>query len=295
MSSSEATASEPTAAEKPASEQKGRQSSAKLPLTVLLVLGCAAVGAYAAFGPSGTSSSSSPSEGSVAPTPADGVHSEQAALSGTVREVIQVANYTYLRVEPKGGPEFWAAVTKATVDEGSAVSLDGAELMTNFESKELDRVFDRIYFGRLSSGAKSPHEGDGFAPPTKEEGEAARRAASMVAEEIPIVGGEKAEGPLGRTVEEIHEDGATLSGKKVRVRGTVVKLTRKVMGTNFLHIRDGSGEGAKETHDLVLKVAEDPPSLGSQALFEGTVASNVDLGAGYNYPVLIEEGRVVAD
>jgi hypothetical protein len=212
-----------------------------------------------------------------------------------VQEVIQVSNYTYLRVQPKDAAEFWAAVTKTDVAKGAVVSFDGAELMTNFESKELERVFDQIYFGRLVSGQNSPHAEGEFAPPTKEEGEAARRAASMVAEDIPILQGNKAEGPLGRRVEEIHQQLENLDGKKVRVRGTVVKLTRKVMGTNFLHIRDGSGDSAKETHDLVLKVAEEPPGLGNAALFEGTVASSVDLGAGYSYPVLIEEGKVVGE
>src|SRR5690606_27761734 len=127
------------------------------------------------------------------------------------------------------------------------------------------------------------------------EGAAAKKAASLLAESVEVTPAQRAEGPLGMTVAEIYARAGEFSGKKVRVRGTVVKLTRKVMGTNFLHIRDGSGDAVKQTHDLVLKVASDPPNLGIQALFEGTVAEDINLGAGYSYPVLLEDARVISE
>jgi len=37
-----------------------------------------------------------------------------------------------------------------------------------------------------------------------------------------------------------------MTGKDVTVRGTVVKVTRNVMGRNWLHIQDGSGDPARD-------------------------------------------------
>jgi hypothetical protein len=281
----------------PKAEQKKPES--KLPLTVFLVLGCGAVAVYAAFGSPSSSStasvepSSSASESAV-PSSGDSQPEDAGVLGGVVKEVIQVANYTYLRVAPKSGEQFWAAVTKTNTAEGANVSFEGVELMTNFSSKELGRTFERIYFARLSSGAGlDPDKGGAFPAPTKQEGQAAKKAAAMVAEEIPIKNSAKAEGPSGYTVAGIYKQGKTLAGKKVRVRGTVVKVTRQVMGTNFLHVRDGSGDAGNGSHDITLKLAEDPPKLGEEAQFEGTVALDVDLGAGYAYPLLLENTRII--
>jgi len=276
----------------------------QFPLTALLVIGCAAVGVAAWFGAGPSAGGSFGAEDQAAVTGPDGSPSVGATaldpgdLGGRVAEVIQVSNYTYVLVESKGGAEFWAAVTSTQLSEGDVVKFEGADLMTNFESKELGRVFPQIYFGRLAgeTTARGDAQGNGhFAPPTAEEGAAAKKAASLLAESVEVTPAQRAEGPLGMTVAEIYARAGEFSGKKVRVRGTVVKLTRKVMGTNFLHIRDGSGDAVKQTHDLVLKVASDPPNLGIQALFEGTVAEDINLGAGYSYPVLLEDARVISE
>jgi hypothetical protein len=279
----------------------------QFPLTALLVIGCAGVGVAAWFGAGSSAGGSSGAENQAAVTGPEGSQSVDGAalepgnLGGRVAEVIQVSNYTYVRVESQGGTEFWAAVTSTQLSEGDVVKFEGADLMSNFESKELGRVFPQIYFGRLAGettaradGKQSDLQGHGhFAPPTAEEGAAAKKAASLLAESVEVTPAKRAEGPLGRNIAEIYAQAEELSGKKVRVSGTVVKLTRNVMGTNFLHIRDGSGDAVKQTHDLVLKVENDPPNLGIEALFEGTVAEDIDLGAGYSYPVLLEDARVL--
>src|SRR5690348_14860922 len=53
----------------------------------------------------------------------------------------------------------------------------------------------------------------------------------------------KATGPDARTVEEIVNERGKLKDKKVVVRGTVVKVTRGVLGKNWVHLQDGSGTG----------------------------------------------------
>lgn len=71
-------------------------------------------------------------------------------VHGVIREVIQVPNYTYLRLSHDGKPDAWAAVESnpsLTVD--AKVTVTQAMLMQDFTSKSLGRTFSEIYFGRL--------------------------------------------------------------------------------------------------------------------------------------------------
>ncbi len=73
---------------------------------------------------------------------------ETQVVQGTVREVIQVPTYTYVRLETPQG-ETWAAVeSNPGLKAGSSMVIEGATLMENFASKTLNRTFAQIYFGR---------------------------------------------------------------------------------------------------------------------------------------------------
>ncbi len=78
-----------------------------------------------------------------------------APVSGKVLEVKDVESYTYLRLQTKDG-EMWAAVAKAPVKVGSDVTVENAMVMTNFESKTLNKKFDRIVFGTVAGSGASP-------------------------------------------------------------------------------------------------------------------------------------------
>jgi hypothetical protein len=71
-------------------------------------------------------------------------------LEGDVLEVLNVPNYTYLRLRTAEG-EQWAAVTTAPAKVGAHVRVENPMVMENFESKTLGRHFDRIIFGRLGN------------------------------------------------------------------------------------------------------------------------------------------------
>ena len=72
------------------------------------------------------------------------------SVSGVVREVIQVPNYTYVRLDVEGGSEVWAAVeTTTALTAGAPAVIANATLMRDFPSKALGRTFGEIYFGRV--------------------------------------------------------------------------------------------------------------------------------------------------
>ena len=101
----------------------------------------------------------------------------------------------------------------------------------------------------------------------------------------------KATGPDARTVAEIVAKGPELKGKTVLVRGKVVKFTGGVMGKNWVHLRDGSGSASDGTNDVVV-TTQDETKIGDVVLARGTVRTDVNLGSGYAYKVLVEDAKL---
>jgi hypothetical protein len=64
---------------------------------------------------------------------------------GTVLETIDVNPYVYVRVKTDGG-ELWLAAPTVTLAKGARISWPDGMVMTNYHSRSLDRVFDRVTF-----------------------------------------------------------------------------------------------------------------------------------------------------
>jgi len=207
---------------------------------------------------------------------------QPGSLKGEVLEVQDVDAYTYLRLKTKDG-ETWAAVNKAPISKGAEVTIENATVMTNFESKTLKKTFDRIVFGTLAG------PGAGAAPPKVDMAQMHAGVAKAV--DTGNVKVPKATGPDARTVAEIVEKKAALNNKPVIVRGKVVKYTPDVMGKNWVHLRDGSGSSADNTND-VLVTTKDQTKIGDVVIARGTVRTDVDLGSGYFYKVLVDEATL---
>ena len=200
------------------------------------------------------------------------------ALKGAFLEVRDVESYTYLRLKTKDG-EAWAAVPTAAVKKGAQVAIGNAMVMQDFESKSLKRKFDRIVFGTLGEAAARP-----AAMPASPHGAAPAPAA-------PVAKVAKAPGAEGRTVAEVVGGKAALKDKPVAVRAQVVKVTSGILGKNWLHVQDGSGSAAQGTHDLIV-TTKDTAAVGDVVLARGTVRTDVNVGAGYAYAVLVEDAAV---
>ena len=102
----------------------------------------------------------------------------------------------------------------------------------------------------------------------------------------------KAEG--GRTIAEIYADKTELAGEEVTLRGKVVKFLPQIMGKNWLHVRDGTGDADAGTNDLTVTTAS-AAQVGDTVLITGKVLLDKDFGFGYKYDVLIEEAQVVVE
>jgi len=62
-----------------------------------------------------------------------------------VKEVIQVSEYTYLKVI-ENRSELWLATPPINAEIGETYYYDGGFEMKNFKSKELDKTFESIIF-----------------------------------------------------------------------------------------------------------------------------------------------------
>ena len=102
---------------------------------------------------------------------------------------------------------------------------------------------------------------------------------------------EKAKGADACTVSEAYEKAAKLDKKTVVVRGKVVKVSKAIMGKNWVHLRDGSGDPAKGTNNLVV-TTQDVPKVGDVVTAKGTLHKDKDFGAGYKYQAIVEEATV---
>jgi hypothetical protein len=123
---------------------------------------------------------------------------------------------------------------------------------------------------------------------------AARHAAAGMgagAQEVGKIEVAKSGGADGHTVAEVFAKRAALKDKPVEVRGKVVKFLPQIMGKNWIHLRDGSGSPEKKNNDLTV-TTKDSANVGDVVVVRGTVKLDRDLGAGYQYPVLIEEAKV---
>ena len=202
------------------------------------------------------------------------------SIKGEVLEVKDVDAYTYLRLKTKDG-EIWAAVNKAPIRKGAEVTVENAIVMNNFESKTLKKTFDRIVFGNLA--------GTGAAPAGGDMGHVHGSVAQ--APDVGDVKVPKAQGPDAKTVAEVVAKKAELKDKPVTVRGKVVKFTGNVMGKNWVHLRDGSGSAADNTND-VLVTTKDQTQVGDVVVAKGVVRTDVNLGSGYAYKVLIDDAAL---
>jgi len=136
-------------------------------------------------------------------------------LSGKVLERIAASPYCYLRLQTARG-EVWAAVPEAKVEKGTEVTVINPMLMSNFESKTLNRTFAEIFFGTLASAAGAgPAAAPAvellppWAPPPPRPCSSTRWTRPPVRD--------------ARTVAEIWAQKGGLKDKPVSIRGKVVK------------------------------------------------------------------------
>lgn len=207
----------------------------------------------------------------------------EAAITGKVLETMDSGGYTYAKVAQASGP-VWVAVTKMPLKAGDAVSFTDGMVMKDFRSETLNRTFKNIVFSQGPVSAQMP-AGHGV------KSSSAKHSGAVSLSQDSSAKTAKAEGPDAATVEEVFTRRKELAGKTVSVRGKVVKFSPEIMGRNWVHLQDGSGNAKSGTHDLLITTSE-KVTVGQTVTARGTAAVDQNFGAGYKYQVLLEKASL---
>ena len=207
-------------------------------------------------------------------------------VRGTVVETMDAAGYTYVLLDTGDG-QLWFASQPVPMAVGDVVQTDTGLAMEDFTSNALGRSFDVIYFAEtfqnLSAGAVpegSPQTGLPPGHPVK---------PAQFEDAIAVEAFEE-----GKDIAWVYANGDSLAGQPVTLRGQVVKYNANILGTNFLHIRDGSGDAADGSNDIIVTTQAEV-AVGQTIVVSGTVVLDKDYGAGYSYPLLVEEATVTVE
>jgi len=191
-----------------------------------------------------------------------------------VLEVLPTSKYVYLRVNEKE-EEFWIATGKQEVKVGETYFYKNGILKTNFESKEYDRVFDKVYLVSSIVPANHGNEASSSSMPM----------GDVTDTEIPE--DKEVEGSI--KISELFKNKSEYEGKEIQISGKCTKLNPNIMGRNWIHLKDGSYD------DIELVITSDVAvPEGHFVTMKGIVALDKDFGAGYKYDLIIENGQIVS-
>jgi hypothetical protein len=231
---------------------------------------------------------------------ADEPAAENAALAtpvppgmvrGEVLETMNAGGYTYVFMDT-GQDQRWIAALETPVAVGDIVQTDQGMAMNGFTSKTLNRTFNVVYFvsslQNLSGGSQPPAQASGEMPAGHPDVSGGAAVPAVAA--IPDI--EAVE--EGKNIAYIYANKDELAGNEITLRGKVVKYNPGILGWNFIHIQDGSGDAAAGNNDLIVTTKADT-AVGETIVLTGNIVLDKDFGAGYSYPVLLEDASVTTE
>jgi hypothetical protein len=179
----------------------------------------------------------------------------------------------------------WAAVeSQPSLTAGQEVTVNLQTEMKDFSSPSLGRTFASLWFGTLEGAAPGART-TAAAPtpaPVGQPAPAPEVKAALAAVDSANV--------LTMRVVDVYGEKAMLSGKRVKVKGTVDRLM-EVQGLQYIHLKDGTGAAADKTDDLLV-ISKAAADKGAAVVVEGVVVLNKDIGMG-PLPVVLDQAAVV--
>ncbi|WP_333803570.1 hypothetical protein [Sulfurospirillum sp.] len=188
-------------------------------------------------------------------------------FEGTVVDTLNGGGYTYLQIDDTK-KKYWVAVEGIKVEKGTEVRFTEEMRIKDFESKTLNRKFDEIVFAsNLQHRTNVPEKGN-----------------------LELINEQVKESPYKQkdtmSVKEVWEKRVSLKDKTIAIRGKVVKASPNIMGRNWVHIQDGTGEGSEIGR--IVFTSKELPKVGDIVTASGVVSVDKDFGSGYFYKIIVE-------
>jgi len=217
-------------------------------------------------------------------------------VRGPVLETMNAAGYTYVLIGTEE-VQRWLAGPETAVQVGDVVQAFEGMPMGQFESKTLNRTFDVVYFvdalhnlsASAPAGVTVGQMPEGHPPVPQPEGQPDIEKDAAAAEAIQV-----AELEPGQNIAYVYANRDSLAGQQVSLRGKVVKYNEGILGWNFIHIQDGSGDAADGSNDLTV-TSKATTAVGETVVLAGNIILDKDFGAGYSFPVLMEDATLTTE
>ncbi|GGK25725.1 hypothetical protein GCM10007962_19990 [Yeosuana aromativorans] len=203
--------------------------------------------------------------------------------SVVVKEVLPTSKYVYLHVT-EGDETYWVATRKMEAKVGETYYFKGGLLKTNFESKEYNRVFDKVYL--VGALVPAVHGGNAVSQSTTDYGNA--KPSEVQKEDIPMHTEKVVQHQGSMKIAELVNNPKKYEGKTVQIDGICTKINAGIMDRNWIHVKDGS----KDDFDLVVTSDAFVPE-GAAFTIKAVVTLDKDFGAGYKYDIILENGVLV--
>ncbi len=187
----------------------------------------------------------------------------------TIKEVLPTSRYVYALVEEKGD-EYWVATNKMALEIGGTYYFKNGLLKRNFQSKEHDRTFDKLYL--VSALISNDHGIQSGAIPNQAE----------------VVSPSFKPAPGSIKISEVIANPSKYAGKTIQVSGECTKVNPNIMKRHWIHLKDGS----QDDYDFVVTSQTQIP-VGHAVTFTGTINVAKDFGSGYYYEILMEDAVVM--
>ena len=198
-------------------------------------------------------------------------------VRGTVAETMDAAGYTYVLIDTDG-QQLWIAGPETAVEAGDIVQASTRMPMVDFRSDSLDREFDVLYFSGTLQNLSNP------APVAETQPAAPAANAAVVEVDVEAL-------EAGQDIAYVYANKEELAGQEISLRGKVVKYNQNIMGTNWIHIQDGSGNADDGTNDLTV-TSKATTAVGETVVVTGTLILDKDFGSGYTFPVMLDDATL---
>jgi hypothetical protein len=208
--------------------------------------------------------------------------------NANVLETTNSGGYTYVKVD-EAGNIYWIAGPQSDVTVGTSISFIEQMVMTDFTSKSLNKKFDQLVFVSAIVSANKPAQDSTTASihTTDDAHKNCNHDAEIVEQTAPEIITKVVKNADGYSVEELYAKKADLNAKTIKVNATVVKVSKNIMGKDWIHLQDGSGTA--ETSDIIATSTNSTVIVGDTVTASGVIKTDVDLGYGYNFSIIIEE------
>jgi len=196
--------------------------------------------------------------------------------SGQVMDTMNSGGYTYMQINENNNV-YWIAVRQTQVNKGQTYTFNEQTWMTNFKSTSLNKTFDRILFASPVSPKANLTWGEVLQPKAKSV-EAISTKTNIVSTSTKTTSNAQAK---AGTVSMIISKKAVLKDKNVLVKGEVVKVSRGIMGSSWVHVLDDNGD------KLIFRAIKEDVAVGDKVEATGTLNVDVDYGYGYTYETIV--------